>query len=203
MENIQITPEEAKAEQEAMKEAKEEEVRANIITEFGFDEVDDAEKIDKLVAKEMKHHKDLSHAIGQKIEQRTAKEVLEKEKTEAAKKPPIDITDKKLDEKLNERFEKRDLEAMDYSDELKVEIQKVARAQGISVKQAVKDPYIVFKIDEYNKAKETEEASVSRTNKTGSKVKFSLTEPPECDVKTPEGAKKYDEWKEWVKQQGG
>lgn len=201
MEEIKLTPEELAAEQAAMKEAKIEEVRAGIITEYGFDEVGDAERIEKMVAKEMESRKALSRAIGQKIKERAAKELLETEKAEAAKKPPVDIINKALDEKLDERFEKRDLESLEYPDELKTEIQKVAKTQGISVKQAVKEPYIVFKIDEYNKNKETDEASASRTNKTGTKVKFSLTEPPDVDVKTPEGLKKYNEWLEWAKTQ--
>lgn len=211
MDNVQkeiLTPEELAAEQAAMVEVKEDEVRANIITEYGFDEVDDSERIDKLVAKEVKNRQDLSHAIGQKIKHRTAKENLEKEKqdflTANATKPPTDedIINKKVDEKLDERFEKRDLESLEYPEELKSEIQRIAKAQGVSVKKILSDPYIVFKVEEYNKTEEADEASISRTNKTGSKVKYSFENPPDVDVKTPEGAKKWDEYMAEMKRQG-
>ncbi|MCH8294716.1 hypothetical protein IH992_26830, partial [Candidatus Poribacteria bacterium] len=64
---IEVSPEEAKAEQEALAEAKEEEVRTGIIEEYGFDEDTDKENIDKLVKSELDHRSKLSKAIGQKV----------------------------------------------------------------------------------------------------------------------------------------
>lgn len=209
MENIQISPDELQAEQEALKEAKEEEIRECVISDFGFDEIDDAERIEKLVAKEIKSHKDLSTAIGQKINYRT-------ELQKKSDKPPVENKEKsltpeeidqKLDEKLNERLEKRDLDSMDYSDEVKAEISRVAKIQGVSVKQAVLDPYIASKIEAENKERTTNEAGISRVNKSGGKVGFSIDNPPEIDYSTPEKKaeteKKYDEWKTWMKTQPG
>lgn len=75
-----VTPEELAAEQEQINSAKisEDEIRENIVSEFGFDETNDAEKIAKLVAKEVDHRKKLSKAIGQKVKLR---EELSKGKT--------------------------------------------------------------------------------------------------------------------------
>lgn len=204
-----LTPEELAAEQAAMTEVKEDEVRANIISEYGFDEVDDSERIDKLVAKEVKDRQALSHAIGQKIKHRTAKELLEKEKqdliTANATKPPKldeDIINKKVDEKLDERFEKRDLESLEYPEELKSEIQRIAKAQGVSVKKAQSDPYIVFKIEKYNKEQGIDEASIGRTNKSGNKIIYSFDNPPKVDMQTLEGIKQWDEYMAEMRKQG-
>ena len=193
------------AEQEAIKEVKEEEVRASIIAEYGFDEVDDMERIDKMVAKEVEHSKKLSSAIGQKIKHRTDADELRKKVTSPQDKTNVldtEMLDKKFDEKFNERAEKLDLEAFNYSDEIKAEIKKVAKAQEISVKQAAKDPYIVFKIGEYEKTAKTNEASISRTNKSSGKKSFSIETPPEVDMSTPEGRKEWEDYKTEMKKQG-
>lgn len=70
MDNDKVTQEELQAEQAELKEVKEEEVRASIINEYGFDETVDSERIDKLTAKEIEHRKKISQAIGQKIKWR-------------------------------------------------------------------------------------------------------------------------------------
>ncbi len=72
------TPEELAAEQAGLQVAKEDEIRANIIAEYGFDEIEDAERIDKLVVKEIDNSKKLSSAIGQKIKHRTEADELRK-----------------------------------------------------------------------------------------------------------------------------
>lgn len=203
-EKIVVSPEEAKAEQEALAEAKVEEIKSRIIEEFGFDETNDSERIDKLVEKEINHRKSLSQAIGQKVKYRTGLQALQ-----AVPPPKEDKTispeeiDKKLDEKLNERLEKRDLESLEYPKELKENIQKVAKTLGVSIKAALTDPYIVFQIGEYEKAQEAEEAAVSRTNKTGRRSTPSLENPPkDIDMSTEEGRKKWDEHLAAVRKQG-
>ncbi len=209
MENIQPTAEELALEQAAIQEVKEDEVRANIITEYGFDEVDDAERIDKLVAKEVETNKKLSQAIGQKIKHRTEADELRKKVVPPTEKKetftPEDL-EKKLDEKLNERLEKRDLDSLEYPDELKTEIQRVAKITGVSVKQALKDPYLQSKIDAYEETKEKDDkldkATISQKHKSGTSKKFDIDNPPDVDMSTPEGIKKWDEWKAEGKKQG-
>jgi len=209
MENIQVSPEEAKAEQEALAEAKEEEIKSQIISEYGFDEVDDADRIEKLVAKEMKSRKDLSTAIGQKINYRS--ELQKKNDTPPADKKEnsfnLEEIDRKLDEKLNERLEKRDLDSMSYSPEIKAEIARIAKIQGVSVKQAEQDPYIASRIASEEQERKTDEAAISRTHKSGGKIVFTIDNPPEIDFSTSEKKaeteKKYEEWKSWAKTQPG
>jgi len=184
----ELDPEETILEQEASKEVREEEIRANVITEYGFDEVDDIERIDKLVSEKIESYKKLSEAIGQKIKYRTEAADL---RGKVSNPTNIDDLDKKLDEKL----EKRDIDALEYSDDLKKEIARIAKITGVSVKQALRDPYLVNKIEEAVKAQSAEEAAISRTNRSRGKIDFSIDNPPEVDFNTEEGRKEYDEWK--------
>ena len=102
------TPEELAAEAAALGEVKEDEVRKNVISEFGFDEVDDAERIDKLVAKEVSSRKELSVAIGQKIKYRDS---LAHEKKDPPPPPP------KEDKKFSERVWSRAMEPEEFKDQ--------------------------------------------------------------------------------------
>lgn len=209
-ENEVLSPEEQKLEQEALADAKEDEVRAKVLEEYGFDEVDDSDKIEKAVADRMASRKALSQAIGQKIKHREAAAIAKKEaeelksKATKAQEPKLsdDEFDKKLDAKLNERLEERDLGSMSYSDEVKAEIRKVAKAQGVSISQAVKDPYIQFKIEAAKKDAEAEEGAVGRKHKSGGKQTFDINSPPELDPLDPESLKKYDEWFDEAKKKG-
>lgn len=192
------------AELEATQEIKEEEVRTKVIAEFGFDEVDDKERIDKLVAKELEHHKKLGSAIGQKIKHRTEAETLKNDprlkpvtSTSTETKPVAEDIGKVVAHEL----EKRDLEALEYSDDLKKEIQRVAQVQGISVKQAARDPYIVFKVGEWEKEQKAEEAANTRTNRSSGKKSYSMDTPPDVDMSTAEGQKEWADWKEWARKQ--
>lgn len=200
MENNQ-TPEQI-AEAEAAKAVQVEEVRAKVISDFGFDEIDDAERIEKLVTKEVEHRQKLSEAIGQKIKYRTEAETLRTKTVPPSGQVPEDF-EKKLDERLNVHFEKRELDSLEYPDEVKNEIQKLAKVQGISIKQALRDPYVVYKIEQHEKAEKTEEASISRTHKTGGgKKTYSWDNPPKVDLSTEEGQKEWDTWKAEMKKAG-
>lgn len=210
MDNVQPvqTAEEIEQEQIALHLPKEEEVRASVITEFGFDEELDIEKIDKAVAKEMEQRTKLSEAIGQKIKERTAKETLLKEKsatlpTKLDVKIDAEEVGKVVDIKVTETLEKRDLNALEYPDELKAEISKLAKLNGVSIKQALKDPYIVFKIEAYEKEEKTEQAKIGRTHKSFSSTEFDINNPPEFN---PDDIPGYDkrmaEWTAEAKKRG-
>ncbi len=196
MDKIEVTQEELDAEQAALQESKEDEIRQSIIAEFGFDETDatDIERIEKAVAKEIANRKNLSKAIGQKVKLRTALQEKEKQVLPVKQEVKDEDIDKKLEEKLDQRLEQRDLDEMDYPDDLKKEIRKAAQIQGISVKAALKDPYIAFKIEGLTKEKEAEEASISSKHKSGGKEVFDPDKPPQVDMSTEEGRKKYDAW---------
>lgn len=194
------TPEELQAEQAALVESKEDEIRANVIAEFGFDEAADADRIDKLVTKEIESAKKLSAAIGQKINYRTK---LQEASKDIAPKPEVKPTDPADIEKIiATTLEKRDLDSLEYSAELKKEIQRVAQITGVSVKQAARDPYIVAKIGDWEKTQKAEEAAISRTNRSSGKKNYSIDNPPELDMSTPEGRKEWDDYKEAMRKAG-
>jgi len=190
----EVSAEELAAEQAALQESKEDDIRAKVITEFGFDEVDDVERIDKLVAKEMEHSKKMSQAIGQKIKWRTE---ATKPKAPAPTEVKKDNVVPNLDVRkvLVEELEQRELDALEYSPELKKEIKRVAEITGVPIRQAIRDPYIANKIKDYEKENEVEEAAITKTNRSGGKKTISLENTPEVDMSTPEGRKKWDEYK--------
>jgi hypothetical protein len=194
-----VSPEELAAETAALQESKEDDIRANIITEYGFDEVDDIERIDKLVAKEMGHKKELSKVISQKIGWRNKAN----EPKEAKVIPPQDDKSPEiLDKAFDEKMDKRDLDKMDLPDDLKAEIQKISKNLEIPLSKALRDPYIVFKINEYEKENKTDEAAISRKNQSGGKKVSSFENPPDVDMGTVEGRAKWDAWKEDQKKKG-
>ena len=118
----------------------------------------------------MGHKKALSQAIGQKVKKREEVELRDKEIEELrklSKEPKEESKDSDFDNKLSKAFEERDLDSMEYPDELKAEIQKLSKLQEVSVKKAATDPYIISKIDEWKKEQETDESSIGRKDKTG------------------------------------
>lgn len=199
---MEPTEEEKATELEATQEIKEDEVRENIITEFGFDEVDDADRIDKLVQKEVEDRKKLSAAIGQKIKWRTEATKPKEEKKPAEAPPESKKESEDIGKAISQEFEKRELDSLEYSDELKEEIKRVAQVQGISVKAAVRDPYITFKIGEYEKEQQLDEASTTRTNRSGGKREYSIDNPPEVDMSTEKGREEWAEYKKAMAKQG-
>lgn len=198
--NNQIPPEELELETEASKEAKEEEIRQAVISDYGFDEVDDVEKINKLVAERVGSHKKLTTAIGQKIEYR--KKALG---TNAA--PPADdkkkdqenkgLTPEDVDKRFNENMQKRDLSELDVPEEAKKEIEEWARFKNISVKEAARAPHIVSKIKELKEAAEAEGAGNGTKRKQTTTSTFTTT-PPTVDMSTPEGRETWEKWKRWM-----
>ena len=191
----EVNKEELADEQLAIQDKKEDEVRESIITEFGFDEVDDIERIDKLVAKEMEHHKKLSSAIGQKIKHRAEAEELRAKVVTPPEVKNVALDPEVIDKRVDEKLEQRDLDSLEYSDELKTEIKRIATITQVSVKQALRDPYIVAKIQDYEKEKETDEASISRTNRAGT-GKATFDNPPDVDMDTEKGRAEWEKWKQ-------
>ena len=146
MEKNIVSPEELAAEQVALQESKEDEVRANIINEFGFDESVDADKIDRLVTKEMEFSKKLSSAIGQKIKVRNERDALLKNTP-----PPLDKTNNLNPEKKPDKSgelgyaEKAFLQGNDIKGEKEFAIVKDYLASS-SLDEIVDDTSIVGEI---------------------------------------------------------
>lgn len=91
-----------------------------------------------------------------------------------------------VDARVNAVLEKRELEALDVSDDLKKQIATFAKVSGLSVKQALKSDYIQF-------LKDKEETNADRaslpTGRKGATRSSALPNINTIDPRTPEGAK--------------
>ena len=191
------TAEELEAEDKLLAEVKEDDIREEVISDYGFVEEDDKEKIDKLVTKEVHHRKKLIVTIGQK---RKYRDELGKAKTPKVDESKSKDDDKNLNKKdiakaIKEGIEEGKLEDMEYPDDLKKAIKNTAKVNEISVKSALSDPYIIAKIEAWKKKVEAEESALNRTNKGGKKSNADPMMPPDVDMNTKEGVAEYDEWK--------
>ncbi len=133
-----INEAELAAEQAASQVPKEEEVRAEIIKEYGFDEANDAERIDKLVAREMDHTKKLSSAIGQKIKHRKeAEDLKNKVQVNNGSSPPdkeqkSDLTTQDLYALMDAKVPEADID----------QVREYANLKKISIAEALKAPIV-------------------------------------------------------------
>ncbi len=156
-----VDPEELKLEQDSLKEVNEEEVRTGVIEEFGFDPEADKEKIEKAVAKEVKHRKTLSVAIGQKVKIRTERDTLKgagagdgkggKGGEAAPAEPVLTIKDSLALQKANIAEEDLD-EVLDY-----------AKFKKVSVAEALKSSILQTTLKQ--RAEERTTAEATRTGK--------------------------------------
>lgn len=189
-----VSPDEAKAEEEALAEAKEDELREKLSEELGIEP--DSDLLDKLVERELGHKKKLSAAIGQKIDWR-------KKATSSAPKPKTEDKEAALDveKQIRAEFEARDLEELDLPDELKEDVKKLAQTLGVSVRKAAQDPYIVYRKQAIEQERKSDDATISRSASKGQKVRFDTTTPPKVDMSTEEGRKTWKEYTEFLKGQ--
>lgn len=215
MDVIQNEQEELREEEELSKKPSKEEVRAKVVEKYGLDEEDHEALIDSLTEDKLAEYEAKGKLIAQKRkwreEAKKPKEVPPiREKSNAI--DPDELL-KKAEEVVEQRFEKRDLDSLELPDEIKSEVQKIAKAQGISIRQAASDPYILFKKEQYEKEQKTNEAAISRNNKTAATQTFDPANPPKLDLTLdPNSAEgkaavaKYQkdmaEWTAKAKQQG-
>jgi hypothetical protein len=164
-----------------------------VIEKFNLDPEADEDLIIKLVESEKENHKKLSEAIGQKIKYRNEAEILKSSSGEKEKKPASEsLVD--VSKAVQEALDKRDLEEMNLSDDLKEELEKLAKITGTSVKKASQDPYFIFKKEQYQKDEKIHAASISTKN-TGAQAYVDTAEVPKVDLSTEEGRKQWQEWK--------
>lgn len=205
-EEPELTPEEQKAEEEATKEVNEDELREKLADDLGVDPDDDDQKelLDKLVEREKSHREKLSGAIKQKI---TWREKAKKTSADPKDTPKAGDTpdkeekpdiDKLVDQKLNERLEAKELEALDLSDELKEEVRDLAKLKGISVREAAQLPYILNRKEEAEKEERIKNATPKRSNKGSYAQAVDPSKPlnPEdFDFNSEEGVKAWNDAK--------
>lgn len=161
-ENNVPTAEELASEQQALASVKEEEIRAKVIEDFGFDEATDSERIDKATAREMESRKKLYDAIGQKIKHRKEAEELRKKFPTAVQQP----------EKLED---KKDLSTKDiiaitnaklYEDDID-DVVEYAKFKNITVAEALKSQVVKATLAEKAEIRKTAEATSTTVTRKG------------------------------------
>lgn len=192
---INSDSEELKQEEEALEEAKQDDIRNSIIEKYGLDEED--ELVDKLVSDQLEQRKAFGKVVAQKRKWREMAGQPNKTETPTEKKPQTTET-VDVSELVKKELEQRDLEQLDYPDELKAEIKKIAQVQGLSIRQASKDPYILYKKEQLDSDNKIEDGAASGTRKGSAEI--SLDKPPKFDMATEEGRKAAREWRKNLKE---
>jgi hypothetical protein len=115
-------------------------------------------------------------------------------------------SESKADPELTKRLETLELEALgDVSDEIREEVKKYSKLNGVSLKQALKSDYIQFKVSQEEKKRTEEEASISSKGGASQPKKsdYSKMNPEkDFDLSTEEGRKDWEGYKAWMKKQG-
>ena len=178
------------------------EIKADIIEKYGIDESENGELLEKLVADKIDDNKKFSTVIRQKIDWRTkaeglttpaipAEPAIPAVPAEPVTPPaqPVNVDD--FIKKIDEKFEQRDLDSTDLSDELKTKVKSYAKNENVSVKVALESDYIQYiKMSEDNAAL-ADGASLEGKGKKVSKKDYTADQKFEGDMSTPEGKEEF------------
>ena len=113
------------------------------------------------------------------------------------------VSDEDFDKRLDERFEKRELDNLGVSDDFRKEIDSYAKLNGVSIAQAMETPYIKFRSEEFKKADDLEKASLGGGGTGTATVDPGTIEPSKLDLKSEDGQKKFKEWEDHIAKQLG
>lgn len=132
------------------------------------------------------------------------------EKAEAALKgkPEVQNYDpeaiaKTAEEAARRTYEEQYLNEQGYPDEIKTEIETVAKVQGISLREAAQHGYIKAQMEEYQRQQRVATASPDASGGGNAGYVFDPENPPDVDVSTPEGQKAIEEWERQLEQKRG
>lgn len=205
--NTNLTPEEQKAETEALTEAKEDEIRGKVVSDLGLEDTEEnSELIDKLVARDLEHSKTLGTAVRQKISWREKAQGstdtdVSKQKNVAPDGQPLTAEEisKQAADATRAELEKRDLDEMGHSESVTEQIKKLAALNDTSVRAAEKDPYIQSLIEAETRQREVDAAADNGSSRSKGGVKIDLSKPlnaDDFDLHTEEGQQAWAEAKQ-------
>lgn len=120
-----------------------------------------------------------------------------------AKKPEI-VPDDDFDKRMDERLNQRDLNALGLSDEMKKEVQTVAKVNNVSIQEALNLPYIKYRIQEIGDKKRIENAGAGGV--AGASItseNFDEVDPTKFDLRTKEGQDAKVQWEKEVSKRLG
>lgn len=199
--NIEVSAEEKEAEEQGLAEVKAEEVRTKIAEDMGIDPELEPELLDKLVKRDMEQRARLNKTIKQKISWRDkAGKTSKKTEESGGDKPNGDDKDtRSFDEKFEARMAERDLKDLDLSDNTEDKVKKIAKVEGISIREAMKHPYIITVIEAEEKEAKILSGTPNRNNK-GTRVvtKTDASKPlayADFDLKSEDGRKVWEQAK--------
>jgi hypothetical protein len=185
----QPTAEELQEEEIALKDSKEEEIRSSIIEKYELNEDDNEDLIDKLTADILAQRKSFGKVVKQK---RTYRELAQKAISGKDEKPQT-LSKEEIEKSLEEKFFNRDLEELDYSDNVKDAVKKICKVNNLSVKQAQKDPYIQYLIEQETDEKILDKSAISqKKNSIPGKTDAKPLNPDNYDFSTKEGRDKWE-----------
>lgn len=197
-----VDPQEDSEDQKNLEEIKEDELREKLAEDFGIDPEENQELLDKLVERDKAHHEKLTGAIKQKRKWRERAENKFPKKDPKKDKPngkeEIDI-DEMVSEKLNKVLEERDLKDLNLPEQIEEEVKKLAKINGVSVREAANDPYIKFKKEQLEQEERIKSATPKRGGKSGTfspKIDPSKPlNPSDFDFNSKEGVEKWNQAK--------
>ena len=192
--------EDIKSEEEALKSTPEDELRSQVIEKYGLDPDANSELVDSIVTDKLEEQKKLSTAIRQKQTWRTKAQGTVPPVVSPVVEPtkPDDMV-----KTVESVLEKRELEDLEMSDELKKEVQDHARLKGISIKAALKTPYISFLKEQADKQERIEDASLGHKGRASTKKDYSDMKANDFDLTTPEGKAEFTKWEDYARKQLG
>jgi len=155
---------------------------------------------DKLAKLEETNKKLFARAKKAETELKASKESSDAEPVQKAE-PIEDISDV-IDKKVAEKLDEKELDAVNISDAAKKSIKAYAKAEGLTIKQAMSSDYFTFVKDKEEAAKKVEEATIGKGKGAPTKQNFDVNNPPKLDLTTEEGQKTWEDYKAWIKTQG-
>lgn len=175
--NKNIDLDEQTADEEALKEVNDDDLRLELAEELGLDpESEEQSKVlDTMIERERKNREMLSGAIRQKRKWRDrAESKFDDEKADDSegknsKSGDSEDNDKSFDEKFEEKMAEIELKRMNLPDNIEQEVRDLAKLKGISVREAAEHPFIVQMKADYEK-EERVKGATPRRSKRGSYV---------------------------------
>lgn len=152
---LEPTVEELAAEQAELKLPSEDEVRAGVIEDYGFDADTDKERIDKIVKKDLEQRTKLQKTIQQKIKHRTAAQEASKINGGKKEEPTAGKADLSTDDVFT-------LVKAGVAQEDVAEVRKYAKMEGISIAEALQSTVVKTILKQ-----KTEERNVAEATNTG------------------------------------
>jgi len=130
-------------------------------------------------------------------EAKSMKEQLAKNKP-TGKPTPVGDIDKLLDAKL----EKRELDNLDLSDELKKQVSTYAKVNNVNIKKALSSDYISFLKEKEEKEEKINNASLG-SNRKSVKKDYANMKSTDFDLRTPEGKADFAKYEDYLRKELG